>query len=74
MAERLQHSPLVLKADEGPLNVEHVVADDVGLAVLHQELEIVAGLLDAALVQHIANQTQIDVRWEDRHSHFRFFK
>lgn len=52
----------MLEADERPLNVEHVVADNVGLAVLHQELEVVASLLSAALLEHVPNQAQVDVR------------
>lgn len=52
----------MLKANERPLNVEHVVADNVGLAVLHQELEVVTGFLAAALLKYITNQAQIDVR------------
>lgn len=42
--------PAVLEADEGPLNVEHVIADDIGLAVFHQELEVVHGLLDTIII------------------------
>lgn len=53
--------PFVLKADEWPLYVEDVVADYVGLAVLHQELEVVHGFLDILLVQHVADQTQVDI-------------
>lgn len=40
----------MLEADEGPLNVEHVVADDVGFAVFHKELEVVHGLLDTIII------------------------
>lgn len=40
----------MLEADEGPLNVKHVVADDIRLAVFHQELEMVHGLLDTIII------------------------
>lgn len=40
----------MLEADEGPLNVEYVVTDDIGLAVFHEELEVVHGLLDTITI------------------------
>lgn len=58
---RARHRPLVLEADERPLDVEDVVADHVGLAVLDQELEVVCGFLNVLLVQHIPDQAQVDV-------------
>lgn len=51
----------MLEADEGPLNVEHVVADNIGLAVFHQELKVVHGLLDT-IIKNIANETEVDIR------------
>lgn len=51
----------MLEADQGPLDVEDVVADHVGFAVLDQELEVIHGLQDVPLMQHVADQTQIDI-------------
>lgn len=51
----------MLKADEGPLDVEDVVADHVGFTVLDQKLEIVHGFLSVLLTQHVAYQTQVDI-------------
>lgn len=51
----------MLKADERPLDVENVVADHVGLAVFDQELEVVHGFLKRLLMQHVADETQVDV-------------
>lgn len=59
-------SPLVLEADERPLDVEHVVSDHVGLAIFHQKPEQVHGLLGGLLTQHVAHQAQVDVGWETR--------
>lgn len=59
-----RHRPLVLEADERPLDVEDVVADHVGLTVLHQELEVVHGLLNVLPVQHVADQAQVNVGWK----------
>lgn len=49
-------APLVLKADKRPLDVEHIVADDVGFAVLHKELEVVHGLLNPILTQNVSDK------------------
>lgn len=54
-------APLVLKADKRPLDVEHIVTDDVGFAVLHEEPEVVHGLLNIVLTQNISDQTQVYV-------------
>lgn len=54
----------MLKADEGPLDVENVVADHVWFAVFDQELEVVHGFLTVLLMQHVADQTQVDVSWK----------
>lgn len=56
----------MLEADERPLDVEDVVADHVGLAVLDQELEVVHGFLNVLLVQHVADQAQVDVSCKNR--------
>lgn len=53
--------PFVLEADERPLDVENVVADHVGFAVFDQELEVVHGFLNRLLMQHVADETQVDV-------------
>lgn len=54
-------APLVLKADKRPLDVEHVVSDDVGFAVLHKEPEVVHGLLNIVLTQNISDKAQVYV-------------
>lgn len=56
-----EYRPFVLKADEGPLDVEDVVAHHIGFAVFDQELEGVHCLLDVLVMQHVADQTQIDI-------------
>ena len=53
--------PFVFKADEWPLDVEDVVADDIWFAILDQKLEVVHGFLNVLLVQHVADQTQVDI-------------
>lgn len=63
---RARRRPLVFEADERPLDVEDVVADHVGLAVLHQELESVHGFLHVLLVEHVADQAQVDVGCKTR--------
>lgn len=54
----------MLKADQRPLDVENVVADHIWFAVLDQEFEVIHGLLDVLLMQHVADQTEIDVSWK----------
>lgn len=56
--------PLVLEADQGPLNVEHIVTDDVGLAVLHKKLEVVHGLLNTILIQDVSDKAKVYVGCE----------
>lgn len=51
----------MLKADERPLDVEDVVAHHIGFTVLNQELEVVHCFLNVLVMQHVANQTQIDI-------------
>lgn len=69
----------MLEADERPLDVENVVADHVGLAVLHQEVEVVHGFPRALLAQHVADQAQVDVGCGGQrgagggHTFFQFF-
>lgn len=63
MADNVPVWPFVLEADEGPLDVEDVVADHVGLAVFHQELEVVHGFLHVLLMQDVADQAQVDIGW-----------
>lgn len=53
--------PFVLKADEWPLDVEDVVTDHIWFAVFDQELEVVHGFLNVLLMQHVADQTQVDI-------------
>lgn len=50
------NEPLVFKADKRPLDVEHIVTDNVGFAVLHKELEVVHGLLNTVLTQNVADK------------------
>lgn len=57
-----EHSPAVLKADEGPLNVEHVVTDNIWLAVLHQKLKVVHSLLELVIIQNVADETEVYIR------------
>lgn len=51
----------MLKADEWPLDVEDVVTDHIWFAVFDQELEVVHGFLNVLLMQHVADQTQVDI-------------
>lgn len=51
----------MLKVDEGPLDVEDVVADHVWFAVFDQKLEGVHCFLNVLVMQHIADQAQVDV-------------
>lgn len=46
----------MLKADKRPLDVEHIVTDNVGFAVLHKELEVVHGLLNSVLTQNVSDK------------------
>lgn len=62
----------MLEADEGPLDVEDVVADHVGFTVFDQELEGVHGFLDAVRVQNVTDQTQIDISCKERKFNFSF--
>lgn len=41
--------------------MEDVVADHVWFAVFDQELEVVHGFLNVLLMQHVADQTQVDI-------------
>ena len=58
----------MLEADEGPLDVEDVVADNIWFAVFHRELEGVHGFLDVVLMQHVADQTQVDISYRGSRS------
>lgn len=60
----------MLEADEGPLDVEDVVSDQVGFTVFDQKLEGVHGFLDVLLTQHVADQTQIDISCKERRLHY----
>lgn len=51
----------MLKADERPLDVEDVIADHIRFAVFDQELEVVHCFLIVLLMQHVADQTQVDI-------------
>lgn len=55
------YTPFVLKADERPLDVEDVVTDHIWFAVFDQELEVVHCFLNVLLMQHVADQTQVDI-------------
>lgn len=57
------YRPFVLKANEWPLDVEDVVADHVWFAVFDQELKVVHGFLNVLLMQHVADETQVDISW-----------
>lgn len=65
--------PLVLEADERPLDVEDVVADHVRFAVFDQELEVVHGFLNVLLMQHVAQQAQVDISWRGTRSEVRLY-
>lgn len=54
-------APLVLKADKRPLDVKHIVTDNVGFAVLHKEPEVVHGLLNIVLTQNVSDKAQVYV-------------
>lgn len=45
--------------------MEDVAADHVGLAVLHQELEAVRGLLNLLLVHHVPNEALVHILCQD---------
>lgn len=55
----------MLKADEGPLDVEDVVTDHIGFAVFDQKLEVVHCLQDVFVMQHITDQTQVDIGYKE---------
>lgn len=57
----MTYRPFVLKADEWPLDVEDVVADHIWFAVFNKELEVVHGFLNVLFMQHVADQTQVDI-------------
>lgn len=50
------NAPLVLKADKRPLDVEHIITDNVGFAVLHKELKVIHGLLNTVLTQNVSDK------------------
>ena len=56
----------MLEADERPLDMEQVIRDNVGLAVLHQELKVVHGLCHALFKEHVADQAQVNVSWKGK--------
>lgn len=56
-----EYRPFVLKADEGPLDVEDVVAHHIWFTVFNQKLEVVHCFLNVLVMQHVADQTQIDI-------------
>lgn len=64
--------PLVLKADERPLDMENVVADHVGFTVFDQELKVVHGFLNRLLLEHVAHQTQVDIGWRRTSSEYQW--
>lgn len=53
--------PFVFKTDDGPLDVEDIVADHVWFAVFHKELEVVHGFLNVLLVQYVTDESQVDI-------------
>lgn len=58
--------PGILKADEGPLDMEDIVTDHIGFTVFHQKLETIHHLPDLLLMQHVTNQPQVHVLCEKK--------
>lgn len=56
----------MFKADEGPLDMEDIVADHIGFTVSHQKLKTIHHLMDLLLMQHITNQPQVHVLCEKK--------
>lgn len=48
--------------------MEDIVADHVWFAVFDQELKVVHGFLNVLLMQHVADQTQVDISWRGTES------
>ena len=53
--------PGIFKTDEGPLDMEDVVADHIGFTVFHQKLKTIHHLMDLLFMQHVTNQPQVHI-------------
>lgn len=58
--------PGIFEADEGPLNMEDIVADHVRLTVFHQKLKTIHHLVDLLLMQHVTDQPQVHILCEKK--------